>query len=37
MSDDQLSDTKNLTNNVNIRINTYKNDPRTIAIFDLVT
>ena len=37
MDDDQLSDTKNLTNNVNITINRYKNDPHTIAIFDLVT
>ena len=37
MNDDQLSDTKNLTNNVNITIYRYKNDPHTIAIFDLVT
>ena len=37
MNDDQLSDTKNLTNNVNITINRYKNDPHTIAVFDLVT
>ena len=37
MNDDQLSDTKNLTNNVNITINRYKNYPHTIAVFDLVT
>ena len=37
MNDDQLSDTKNLTNNINTAINRYKNDPHTIPIFDLVT
>ena len=36
MNDDQLSDTKNLTN-ISTAINRYKNDSHTIAIFDLVT
>ena len=33
MNDDQLSDTENLTNNVNIVINSYKNHSRTIALY----
>ena len=37
MNDDQLSDTKNLTNNISTAINRYKNDSHTIAIFELVT